>query len=76
MAEALDRARLEKLWSEVQLNKTRLDECSGPHDFQPVDAVMTLASRYRCTKCQGHLDRLAHYWYEQGRLHGKSEQHG
>jgi hypothetical protein len=56
---------------EVKANKTKLDNCRGPHEFeltQPDNAF----SKRRCKRCGGTVDGTAAFWYLKGLQHGRT----
>lgn len=55
-------AQVLEIFNNVKQNHKRLEECTKPHDFQPI----TGARKYKCTKCNGEIDTTHYYWYYQG----------
>lgn len=66
-------AESRRVWAEVKRNSTRLNNCAGPHDFQPHDRYGTFVRTYRCTRCGGVVPSNAQYWYQRGLDHGRKE---
>lgn len=63
------RPDLERLWTQVRVNQTALEQCSG-HDFSiPMEPKRQLGQRWRCSHCGGHVDTVAKHWYERGKRH-------
>ena len=67
-----DRDKLEKDVVKLRedLNMKKLDECSGPHDFQP-DTSKKPVREEICSKCGGKVDKINALWYKRGLEHGK-----
>jgi hypothetical protein len=59
-----------KLWDNVKANGRALDNCEGPHRFEPTVPTVKLGRVYRCAKCGGEADSIAVRWYEMGLRHG------
>jgi len=66
----LSKAETEKIFETVKANIKRLNECSGPHDFEKVGEGFRAI--YRCKKCAGEISQRDHGWYAKGLDHGKA----
>ena len=53
----------------VKENFTRLQQCEGPHDFQPRPGGRR--GEYQCVKCQGNVTGANAWFYTHGLTHGK-----
>jgi hypothetical protein len=64
----LTREDIQQIFKEVEENTKRLLECSPrPHTFvREPDPLRKTMPRYRCTKCNGHIDPIAYKWYLNG----------
>ncbi len=61
---------LNKIWSEVKLNRVKLASCSGPHDFSvDVSPQKNVGKKWQCTKCLGTIDSINREWYLLGLTH-------
>lgn len=65
----MDLKEASAIWENVKENIKKLDSCSGPHDFVPIDPDIKLSRQWRCTTCGGKIDNVARIWYERGRSH-------
>jgi hypothetical protein len=61
---------LKSIWDSAKKNIQTLDNCAGPHDFEPI-ANPTNAKKFRCKLCGGDVDADGNYWYEKGLAHGR-----
>lgn len=52
---------------EVRENHKRLNACDK-HDFV-LHEERSINSKYKCTRCEGIVDRTVYFWYEQGAKH-------
>ena len=67
----VDKETAQQIWQAVKANKKRLDNCNGPHDFQPIhEDGKKLVRDYRCSKCGGKIDAIHKIWYCEGLEHG------
>jgi len=65
----LSKETVQEIWEETQANHRRLQECKGPHDFQPVtDGHFSKA--FRCSLCGGEVSATNASWYIRGLKHG------
>lgn len=64
--------RIRKAWDKAKANVARLDECEGPHDFQPIGEGREFR-RVRCSKCGGEISRLNRHWYEHAMRHVRAD---
>lgn len=63
----IDQQRLRDLAAEVKSNHAALEACPG-HEFAKVECTRSIGGhRYRCARCGGLIDGVAHHWYERGR---------
>lgn len=60
-----------KIWQEVQANKTKRESCAG-HDFVCNDTPIKLGSKWTCSKCNCVERGDSIYWYLQGVKHGRA----
>lgn len=60
-----------RIFEEVKLNSARLENCAGPHDFEPHGDLRPFRRKWKCTKCEGVIDSIAKSWYDRGLRHGK-----
>lgn len=66
------RKKIDEIWKKVQMNSKTLEECVGPHEFQPfVDSERPWHREYKCTKCGGTIDACNQSWYVRGLIHGR-----
>ena len=65
----------QEVFKEVKINRKKLDNCKGPHEFvpDPPSKMPTIGSRYRCTECGGTVDAIALSWYNKGIEHGRKK---
>ena len=61
---SITQADVEKIMTKVQENKRKLDTCSRPHTFAPVN--QQLFSRYVCSNCGGEVSLMGAVWYKRG----------
>jgi hypothetical protein len=67
-----DKETLDEIWKQVKINHKKLDNCDGPHEFEPMQHKDgELVRRYRCKKCGGEIDAIHHIWYKRGFEHGQ-----
>ncbi len=61
-----------RLLAEVRENLSRLNDC-GDHDFAVIPPGPgqhpTLGRKWKCIRCEGVIDGIAHHWYVRGRAH-------
>jgi len=62
-----------RIFEQVKENQRRLDECVGPHDFQPIGEEKKFGRRHVCTLCKGEIDSINKSWYETGLKHGAEQ---
>lgn len=68
----LSKPVINEVWEEVKANHARLDTCTGPHKFVPIDATKVLGRRYVCSLCKGEVDSINRSWYEKGFEHAQN----
>ncbi len=53
-------------------NRTRLDDCSGPHLFEKVEDASSRSTLdiFRCARCEGEVFSGMARWYDRGLRHG------
>lgn len=68
----LPKKDIREIWKETQANHRRLQECAGPHDFQPLEEEGRRPRKYRCTHCGGEVSSINATWYKRGLTAGQS----
>ena len=66
----LPKKEINSIWEDVKVNTKKLEECSGPHDFQP-DTFKKPVRDQICSKCGGKIQASNALWYKKGLEHGK-----
>lgn len=66
---SITREEAARLAAESKLNFTRLESCTGPHEFTE-GKPGTLQAKYTCSKCRGQVSNDAARWYRIGLEHG------
>ena len=69
-ATGIPRQDMLDIWERVKKNSAALEGCVGRHEFRAIDPTKKLSRRYRCSKCHGEVDSIAHHWYTIGLTHG------
>jgi len=72
----MDKGKIREIMKQVQENHKRLRACPGPHDFIPdgdQEPLTLTMKKYKCIKCGGTIDTIAHSWYTKGLNHGRKE---
>lgn len=59
-----------KIFEEVKANSNALKSCEK-HDFKLIENPNPFRRKWKCDKCGGVIDNLAHHWYERGVADGK-----
>lgn len=62
------------LMGEARANIAALNACDGPHDFRMYGDIRPLGQKWRCDRCGGVVDAIAHTYYMQGLAHGQRSQ--
>jgi len=66
----LSKDDIRSIWDEVKENAKKLEECSGPHDFQPDNSRKPVRDEV-CSKCGGKISKVDANWYRKGLKDGK-----
>ena len=61
---------LKNVWDGIKRNMKILDECVGPHEWEPIDNPHG-QKRFVCKKCGGDIDMVGKEWYQKGLAHGR-----
>ncbi|QGF21774.1 putative sigma-factor [Bacillus phage vB_BcM_Sam46] len=67
-----DNISMQNIWEQVKENDAKLRKCQQ-HDFSiDLEPGSTWNKKWKCTKCGGHVQNQAKYWYEMGVTHEKA----
>jgi hypothetical protein len=66
---------IKEIWENVKANHRALEACPK-HDFQPVPKYADKPDHplkdYKCKRCGGVIDAIAHSWYLKGIAHASA----
>ena len=57
-----------KLLKLIRNNSKQLIMCDYPHDFS-----IKVGNKWKCSKCEGVVDRYSKMWYERGLKHSNNK---
>ncbi len=67
----INKEHLREIFAEVKENARKLQDCKGPHRFNPISSEGVLKKKYQCEICGGVIDAIGKHWYDQGLKHGR-----
>jgi len=59
-------------FNQIQENSKKLKECEG-HAFTRIEGRHKYDFRFRCDRCGGIIDGIAHLWYQRGFSDGEKK---